>query len=168
MQRRKLLAGIGSMAAGGAAMVGTGAFDSAQLNNRDFKAVVRSDNNSNQLLRLRDDLSRYASIDGDGELIISIDALAQNSTYTFSNLFRVENNGRNGVRLKVEVTGNAANAIESVPAINKSGNEIADIRRGVGSIELDAGKWVEVGAVVKVTDGTDTFGGEFTVIANEN
>jgi hypothetical protein len=43
MRRRKLLAGLGSLAAGGAAVMGTGAFTSASLDNRTVSVGVESD-----------------------------------------------------------------------------------------------------------------------------
>jgi len=167
MRRRKFLIGAGSLAASGAAALGTGAFDSAQINDRDFEATIRWDNNSNQLLRLNDNLSQYATIDGDGKLLVSIDALAQDSEYSFSDLFRVENNGREDVSLQVNVTDNPGSAIQDVPAHNNLGAGRDSIEPGEGSIPLNSGGFVDVGADVKVGDGLGTFDGEFTIIANE-
>lgn len=158
--------GLGSLAAGSAATIGSGAFDSAQVNDRDFQATVRYDNNPNQLLRLND-TSQYATIDSSGKLLISIDALAQDSTYKFTNLYRVANNGREDVSLQVNITDDPGNAVQAVPAENNNGATRTDIRPGQGSILLESGGWVAVGGEVQIGNGTGTFTGEFTVIANE-
>ena len=159
MRRRKLLLGMGSLAATGAAGLGTGAFDTAQINDRGFEATVRVDSNSNQLLRLNPN-SQYATTDGNGKLLISIDALAQDAEYTFSDLFRVENNGRNNVLLSVSLDDNPDGAITEVTA---DGSTIS----GSNSVGLNSGDSVDVGAEVVVGDGTGTFDGSFTIHADE-
>jgi hypothetical protein len=58
MQRRKFLIGAGSLAAGGAAVMGTGAFSQASVNERDFEGTVTNDNSAR--LRLNPTVGPYA------------------------------------------------------------------------------------------------------------
>lgn len=165
MQRRKFVAGLGSLAAGAAATIGTGAFNSAQINDRTFQATVRVDNNTNQLLRLATGNSPYATLDGDGKLLVDIDALAQDSEYEFSDLYRVQNNGQNNVDLSITITDNPGSAVGDVPAETSDGNSSSDLTSG--SVRLNSGEYAMVGAEVTVGDGTGTFDGTFTIVAEE-
>lgn len=163
MQRRKFVAGLGSLAAGAAATIGTGAFERAQINDRTFQATVRVDNHTNQLLRLVTGNSPYATLDGDGKLLVDIDALAQDSEYELSDLFRVQNNGGNDVDLSVNITDNPGGAITAVPAETSDGNSSSNLTSS--SVGLNSGEYAAVGAEVTVGNGTGTFDGTFTIIA---
>jgi hypothetical protein len=76
MRRRKLLAGIGSLAAGGAALMGTGAFTQVSAR-RGVKVNLAGDTNA--LLGLKSSSSRnrndeYVVYEGDNTLSIDISA----------------------------------------------------------------------------------------------
>jgi len=103
MRRRKVLAGLGSLAAGGAAAMGTGAF-STVWTNRDIEAQIVGD--ANAYLGLVD-TSPYADTDGN-KLTLDFagntsgqsgDGLNEDSNTRFFNVFRIENNGTNSVSI---------------------------------------------------------------------
>ena len=98
MQRRKFLLGMGSLAAGGAAATGTGAYDSVQAK-RNVAVQVADDNNAPLRLTTEGaDNSAYASNHGDAISIdlnsngkgngVNADALTQ-----INDIFRVQNQG---------------------------------------------------------------------------
>jgi len=130
MERRKLLVGMGSLAAGGAAATGTGAFSSVSAN-RTVDAAIVADENA--YLQLTDDLSlpdqpetsadtndddldapdnntEYAVDAGSGELRLAFNdeagtggnGLNADSTYYFDNVFGVRNQA-NGDQLKIDI-----------------------------------------------------------------
>ena len=80
MQRRKYLAAIGSLAAAGGAVTGTGAFSQAELKNRSVSAAVTADNNSLVGLLSSDSglpNDEYAKNAGSGKLQLVFDDGAQ-------------------------------------------------------------------------------------------
>lgn len=102
MQRRKFLVGMGSLAAGGAATIGTGAFDNVQAEGREVSVNVANDGNA--LLGFDASTGQYselASYDGNGQITLDISGMntAANGvnpdagTYLFD-IFRVRNQGK--------------------------------------------------------------------------
>jgi len=97
MERRKFIAGVGSLAAGGAAALGTGAFERTSAE-RSARVEVVGDKSA--YLRLNP-TSPYVSVDGNGALEIDFGAatpaggqgLNQNSVISFRGLFEIENQG---------------------------------------------------------------------------
>jgi len=104
MQRRKLLAGLGSLAAGGAAAVGSGAFSAVRAN-RDITASVTGDGSAYLGLEAQ---SNYASYDGN-ELGLSFENLNENSENRFYNTFYIRNNGTNDVSIQAYTLDNSGN-----------------------------------------------------------
>mgnify|MGYP006275551463 CR=1 FL=1 len=105
MQRRKYLAALGSLAAGGAAMTGTGAFNFANIE-RDTNINVANDPNAFLALEAT---SAYANGSG-GKLSLTFDSNAnvsgnginQNSDYSFREVFKITNNGSDPVQVWIE------------------------------------------------------------------
>jgi hypothetical protein len=106
MRRRKYLIGMGSLAAGGAAAVGTGAFTSVSAE-RTVSVAVAGDSNAYLSLQPTDE---RASLNN-GELELAFDesnagalGLNPNSRSAFTDLFKIQNQGDNpayvGVGLK--------------------------------------------------------------------
>jgi hypothetical protein len=103
MQRRKYLAALGSLAAGGAAIGGTGAF-SVAWTNRTVSAQIVGDENA--YLGLVDE-SEYARTDGN-KLVLDFaggtpgqngSGLNEDANTRFFNVFRIQNNGTNDVSI---------------------------------------------------------------------
>jgi len=99
MQRRNLLIGMGSLAAGGAATIGTGAFTQVSAN-RDM--TVRSTGDMSALLKL-EATSDYASQAGGDDNTLAIDLTGGNdtsatginreATTTYYEVFNIKNQG---------------------------------------------------------------------------
>jgi len=164
MQRRKFLIGAGSIAAGGAAVMGTGAFSQASVNERDFEGTVTNDNSAR--LRLNPTVGPYAEQGSDGELDVSIDGLNQNSTFTFPQLFRIHNDGTRTVYISINLNDNPGGSITAVPGDKVNGGSANNLA-GSQEIRLQSGQALDVGVELDVGDGTGTFSGTFDVIASE-
>ncbi|WP_141212588.1 hypothetical protein [Halorubrum sp. Hd13] len=107
MKRRNLMAGLGSLAAGGAAAMGTGAFSFLQTD-RDISITVEND--SDAYLGLIED-SPYAAENSNGELTFNFGAsgnggsgLNPNSVTLFDDVAIVRNQGTKEVELSVPDT----------------------------------------------------------------
>jgi len=96
MQRRKFIAGLGSLAAAGAAGIGTGAFSGVRAE-RDVSLEVSGDGNAYLGL---EPTSPYASFDSDGALTLDFTSdgngnggLNPDANTNFNDLFTISNNG---------------------------------------------------------------------------
>lgn len=92
MQRRKFIAGLGSLAAAGAAGIGTGAFEQSKMD-RSMTMKVKDDSKAfTQLQSLDQD---FASLGGTNGRTLQIKArLLNDNAYTaFGPLFEIRNNG---------------------------------------------------------------------------
>jgi hypothetical protein len=116
MQRRKYLAALGSLAAGGAAMTGTGAFNTVNAN-RAVSVEVASD--ASAFLGLTS-LGPYSQLDGDDKLVLTLDSDAtvsgsginEDGVTQILEVFQVENQGSQqvGISIDSESLNNALNA----------------------------------------------------------
>ena len=104
MQRRKYLAAIGSLAAGGAAMMGTGAFTSVQAE-RNVDVAVATDENAYLSLRAT---GNRAKLDNNNQLKLDLDSsdegangLNADARTAFTDIFEIENQGDNDVLVAV-------------------------------------------------------------------
>jgi hypothetical protein len=94
MRRRKFLVGMGSLAAGGAAATGTGAFTTMASGDRTMSVKVAED--STAYVELKED-GKYAKQTGDGKLKLYFDdsqgvfegGVNPDSTYNFEDVFGV-------------------------------------------------------------------------------
>jgi hypothetical protein len=167
MKRRKFILGAGSLAAGSAAAVGTGAFSSASVDNRSFEGTIVNDNSA--LLRLNPTVSPYATQDGNGYLSVEIDGLNQESTFTFMQLFRIHNDGTQTVDVSIsDVSGSGVgSAVQAVPGDKvNSGTSVNDLQSN--SITLGPGEALDVGVELQIgaNEAGNTYTGTFDVEAN--
>lgn len=120
MQRRKFIAGLGSLAAAGAAGIGTGAFTSVEAD-RTLSVNVAGDANAFLSISRAEDGSgntypnaaEYVEIDGNGEVSLdftqaddtsgaSASGINRDAKTIFDNLLDITNNGTQEVVLSVE------------------------------------------------------------------
>jgi hypothetical protein len=102
-----MLAGLGSLAAGGAAAMGSGAFTTARV---DRSIAVDTTGDSSAYLGLDASISEYANETGGGKLELLFDGsngqngdgLNPDSDTAFHNVFRIENNGTNTIRVQIQ------------------------------------------------------------------
>jgi hypothetical protein len=113
MDRRKFIAAIGSLAAGGAAATGTGAFTSAQAD-RTVSIDVVGDSSAYLALRKgpSSDVANDVVDTTGGEVTIDLDGtgtqasgLNRDATTQFANILTVENQGTDEVIFGVDTTG---------------------------------------------------------------
>ncbi|AUV83767.1 hypothetical protein C2R22_20695 [Salinigranum rubrum] len=108
MQRRKYLAALGSLAAGGAAIGGTGAFSIVSAS-RTLSVNIAGDRQA--YLGLDPTISQYASINSDGLMELQFDGsngqngngLNDEANTLFQNVFRIVNNATDSIN--VVITG---------------------------------------------------------------
>ena len=106
--RRKFLAGLGALATGSAAAMGTGAFSIVSAS-RSLNVNVSGDRSA--YLGLDPSISRYASINSSGQMEIEFDGsngqsgsgLNDDATSLFQNVFKIINNGTDTIN--VDLTG---------------------------------------------------------------
>jgi hypothetical protein len=115
MERRKFIAGLGSLTAAGAAGIGTGAFTTASAD-RTVNVNVASD--SSGFVEITAQNSTYASGTSDGQLEINFngdnlgifpgdaEGLNPGSTFNFDDVFRIANiSGTGDMRVVIEASG---------------------------------------------------------------
>lgn len=114
MERRKFVIGLGSLAAGSAAAMSTGAFSSAQAE-RDMTVDIVGDESAYLSLSAKSD---YAEMNDDDVLEIDFSdndrgqGLGTDSTYLFRDVFKIENQGNEDVTVLARVTdGNTMEVI---------------------------------------------------------
>ena len=97
MERRKFVIGLGALATGSSAAIGTGALNVFEAD-RDAEITVVDDTNAYVGLlpgtegNSSTESGGYAEINDDGELEITIDKLNPNAKSKFVNVFRIRNN----------------------------------------------------------------------------
>ena len=100
--RRKFLAGLGALASGSAAAVGTGAFTSVQAN-RTVSVTTASDNSAQLAFQPSGSTnSSYVDGAGAGEITINADDLNRNGTIQINDIFEVANQGTQPVVVYVD------------------------------------------------------------------
>ncbi|WP_143105082.1 DUF1102 domain-containing protein [Halogeometricum rufum] len=118
MQRRKYLAALGSLAAGGAAMTGTGAFASVRAE-RNLNVSTAGDLSAYLGLK---PTSEYTNLDN-GKLNIEFSGgngeggqgLNKNADTLFANVFKIVNQGTNTIRVQLGDDDDQSSLIGSLP-----------------------------------------------------
>ena len=137
MERRKFIAGLGSLTAAGAAGIGTGAFTTASAD-RTVNVNVAAD--SSGFVEIAALNSTYASGTDDGQLEINFngdsdigifdgdgEGLNPGSTFNFDDVFRIGNiAGQGDMRVVIEATGFDLENLE----LTADGSEALDIAAG--------------------------------------
>jgi len=110
MERRKFVVGLGSLAAGGAAVTGTSAFSFMQTD-RDISLQVTSDGGSYLAFRDGHENPEYSQVNNgkieftlDGSANVTGTGLNPDSVYLFDDVARVLNHGSQEVELSVPDT----------------------------------------------------------------
>jgi len=143
MQRRRYLAAVGSLAAAGAAGLGTGAFTTAEAN-RDVAVDVAAD--SQGFVELTAENDTYAAENDDGQVEINFNeesdvgifdgdaqGLTPDSTYNFAGVFQIANvAGLGDMRFVVERQG-----FDVDVELTASGDEALDIPGGTSLVAAD-------------------------------
>ena len=179
MERRKFIAGLGSLTAAGAAGIGTGAFSTANVD-RAVSVNIAQDNNA--YLGLDPSTSKYASIQSSGEMALEFDGsngqrgsgLNDNANTKFHNVFRVKNNGTNAFNLLatgLDASTSDGDGVDPVaiyytndkqenhtPAYDNYGGSDHDLLWGSPNPLEGAGSWAPSGeGYIKLNPGDDAY-----------
>jgi len=105
MQRRKFVIGMGALASGAAAAVGTGAFSSVDAE-RSVSVETTGDSDANLAFYANEDYDgdeeEYVTETGDETIELTFEDVNRDAVTSFDDLFVVQNNGTQDVRLRVE------------------------------------------------------------------
>ena len=104
--RRKFLAGLGALASGSAAAMGTGAFTSVSAERGVSVSVV---GDGDAYLRMVPE-SQYASFASNGEIKLTFDSLNTDAKSEFSDVFAIQNQGDHNAAIWLD-TGDATTAV---------------------------------------------------------
>jgi len=160
MRRRRFLAGLTGVAAGGASAIGTGAFSSLSAD-RTVTVKVEDDDDAYLTLDPSSDLSRATTASDKLEFYIpglktraglsdtpTGNGIAPNSSYTFANLLSVQNRGGDRVEVYSDTTGLPA-GVETLSLTDSGRQTILDGRDVATEIapggRFQAGLFVETG-----------------------
>jgi hypothetical protein len=126
MRRRKYLIGMGSLAAGGAAALGTGAF-AVEAADRDANGTIAND--ADAYLSLEG--GQYSTTNtGDGELDINLNRLNNNARTQLDDVFYIRNTGNGDVKVQIEdISGTAGETINGAP-VTSGGGGSSDLING--------------------------------------
>jgi len=168
MQRRKFIAGLGSLAAAGAAGVGTGAFTSVTAD-RGLDVSIASDNNA--LLSLgpvtnspAHPNAAYLSSDGSsGEIDIDVEDVNTDANTWIDSLFQITNNGTQPIWVWFTLTGNGFKTQvyfypdddrgASLTTYGGNGGAVSDQGASRVAQKIDVGDSLPVGLFLMVEDG---------------
>lgn len=177
MQRRKLLTGLGMLAAGGAATVGTGAFTSAEAS-RSVTVTVEGDADAYLSLDASTSSENSGfttqSVDGIGIDINDVtgvtdpaDGVGLDSVYELDKLFQVENQGTQEIEFEIEtLSGDDFGVGEDELTVEFYTGSDADDPLG-DPVTLGTGDSEDIGVKVDINDpGIDDFSAEATVSAD--
>lgn len=146
MERRKFILGVGSLAAGGAAAMGTGAF-AVDAENRDANGTIEND--ANAYLSLEP--GQYSRLSSDGELEINLDRLNANAVTTLDDVFYIRNTGTGDVDVSItNVTGELNEEVLSAPVTDNGTGDLLS-----GAETLNPGDRIGVGVEIETGDDPD-------------
>ncbi|AEH38163.1 DUF1102 domain-containing protein [Halopiger xanaduensis] len=181
MHRRKFVIGVGSLAAGSAAAIGTGAFDSVEAE-RTVTAELADDADAYLAL---ESSSSHSEVDPNGRLkIFDINGITNdggghgvggNSEYHFDGVFEVTNQGTDTVHFYVGGLGTFVNGNDELANVYvyEDGARDTPLDGDAGALQIDSGTtesigvYVETGDVDVEPDGstTNSYNGTATVYA---
>lgn len=152
MQRRKFIAGVGSLTAAGAAAIGTGAFNFANV---ERSAEISVADDTDAFLALKSE-SEYTNNDGnklafDWETTAGGSGINKDSDYSFTGLFSIENQGDQsvGVWINDNDSSTDSEAAQWYGVPNDGQPDFTDSIEGSGNAyALDPGEKVYVNLVV--------------------
>lgn len=136
MERRKFVVGLGALASGSAAAVGTGAFNSVNAN-RGVSVEVTDD--SSAFLGLNA-TSKYSSESGNGQLNVNLGSdsngngtgINADATTNILNVFEITNNGNQEVGISIDTS-----SLNSTLQANNNGSQLHFFVGEPGGVTLD-------------------------------
>lgn len=151
MERRKFMIGVGSLAAGSAAAMGTGAFNFANVE-RGMNVNVADDSNAflalNDTSDYADGSGKQLSLTFDGNSDVTGTGINRNSDYSFTGVFSITNQGSQSVG--VWINDNDSNDVVNWYGAGKKNNtNFSTSIEGPGNAyAIDPGQTVYVNVVI--------------------
>ena len=183
MERRKFVIGLGSLAAGGAAATGTGAF--SQMNSGERNVEVQVEDDANGFLGLvpaPDDQSNNhghfaeqvddkleINVNGDNLTFPNGNGVNPDSEYYIDNVFEIQNYGPNGSPATGEVKAWISQNTVSRVDFYVGGDETTSAESKSSVPNLSPSATYKVGMYIDATglDSSDTIDGEVVISAED-
>jgi len=183
MQRRKFMVGVGSIAAGGAAVMGTGAF--SQMSSGERAVTVQVEDDANSFLALvpaatdqPNEHGHFAEQNGDKlEINVNGDNLTfpngngvnPDSEYYIDNVFKIQNLGPNGSGGTGEVAAYIASNTVGRVDFYWGGDPDSSAEGSSNSETMSPSDELKVGLYIDATDlnSSDTISGEIVIEAED-
>ena len=180
MQRRKFMVGLGSLAAGGAAAMGTGAVSQMNSGERSVTVQVEEDSSSFIALVPNDKGSnkhgQFAEQNDEGKLEINVDGSNLNhgsgvnpdSEYYLDNVFRIKNGAhmrKSRPEHRIWISQNTANRVD----FYWGGDPSNSAENSSNQTKLEAGRQQDVGMYIDATglDPSDEISGDVVISAED-
>ncbi|QGX93652.1 hypothetical protein EI982_02010 [Haloplanus rallus] len=171
MERRKFIATMGSIAAGGAATVGTGAFTSVEAD-RSVDVAVEDDASAYLGLDTSGDANdQYVSGQGSGEIVIDFDdsgnsgtGVNPNANTVLESVFQIENQGTQEVDVSLSGSGISIQGQGTEISAPGSDGIAASLSDDAGDATLGTGDSIDVDFAVN--SGTSDLSGTLTIDAD--
>ena len=183
MQRRKYLATLGSIAAGGAAATGTGAFSSMTSGERSVTVQVEDDANSFLgLVPAADDQPNHhghfaeqnsdkheINVNGDNLTFPNGNGVNPDSEYDIDNVFKIQNLGPNGSPSTGEVAAWISSNTASRVSFYWGGDPTDSAEGSTNSETMSPSDERKIGMHIDATglDSSDTISGEIVISAED-
>lgn len=160
VKRRKFVIGMGSLAAGSAVAIGSGAVSSQDSPRSVDADVVNDTNGTLQFILDHGSLenTEYAEIDGYGQLSLHFDGTANegdglnpDSTYLFDNLFQLQNATQDHLHVEIDKSGLDNPDAFTFYAHQTNGNLIGS-RDNDWNGQVNSGFGVNIGVKIETPD----------------
>ncbi|WP_281194872.1 hypothetical protein [Halorubrum sp. F4] len=171
--RRKFIAGLGALATGSAAAMGTGAFTSVEA---ERGVSVNTAGDANAYLGLSSDNDFVTNNNGDQ---LSIDlggpgngkgglGFNRNAATVVPEVFKITNQGQDRVRISLEYSGqgSVASEVDNV-GLDDGEGVYFEVSDDGGGTDISPGNSTTVDVAVVETDGNSVSGGTLTINADE-
>jgi hypothetical protein len=145
------MVGLGSLAAGGAAAMGSGAF-AVEARNREGTGTVMRDDNAYLQLKPNGKFSRIRS--SDGELEVTLQRLNGNSVTELDDIFYVRNGGQDTVNVKIDDI-HTPDDVSVNRVFASSGQNSGNGLSGGNGANLNPGQQVGVGIEIDIGNSAD-------------
>jgi hypothetical protein len=186
MERRKFLIGAGSLAAGGAAALGSGAFTSVQAD-RSVDVTVAGDANAFLALEPSPSANGNYATTNDGTLAIQLDGsddtpagdgVNDNAVTKIKDVFRMQNQGTQPIYVYIEDPSDQVtfklgrvsrgNPINDNPVSRLTPNEIVDVETSENAVNVGIGLEVKIHLFIDTTGNStpdELLDGDITIQA---
>ncbi len=157
MERRKFMLGVGSLAAGSAATIGTGAFNFANVE-RGVGVDVVDDSDAflalNSTSPYSDGSDKQLKLTFDDDAGVGGDGLNENSDYSFTGVFSIRNQGSQPVGVWIEDNGSDDAMQWYATSTNNTSDFSTSVEGSGNAYAIGVGERVYINVVILLQDNT--------------